>query len=443
MRIRSLFKIGLPVLLITCMMQIAFHSQTPPPSGPPVSSKTGQTQAPPPKTEKAPGESKAPTIEKIILEGNQRLTRDAFMALTSIRPGDVYDPQQIIKEYNKIWKSGLFDDLSVDVKDGKTGKILIWHIKERPIIATVEFKGSKKLTSSTVLDELKKNDAEIKTGTVLDYDKIKRTESALRYMAAEKGFPDAEITSEIHNLGPSQVSVIFHVKQGPKARIDKVKFLGVHAFSHIRLKYTLKKTRPHWFLSWITRHDIYSEGRYQEDIKNLRDLYESHGYLDVDIGDPIIDSHFNRKHTKKWLTLSIPIHEGVSYNLGKVDFSGNHLFTDKELAKGLKMFRLKKGKTLNRVALTGFTKWIEAKYGEKGYIYATATPIFDKHPKEKVANVTISITEDQKYYVNRIEFFGNTQTRDYVLRREMGVEERQVFNMRRYQRGLYKLQQPG
>jgi outer membrane protein insertion porin family len=379
-------------------------------------------------------------IEKIVLEGNDRLTQDAFLALTSLRPGDVYDEDRIRQEFQKIWSSGLLEDLTIDEQDGATGKILTFKIKERPIIASVEFTGSKSLTSSTILDKLKENNADIKTGTVLDFTKVKKTEAALRFMAAEKGFPDAEVASKVQNMGRSQVAITFNIQEGPKARIDAVRFLGVHAFSQRKLKYTLKKTRPHWWLSWATRHDIYSEGRYYEDIKALRELYESAGYLDVEIGDPIVDSRFNEKHTKKWLTLSIPVTEGPQYMMGSLGFEGNKVFDDAELAK---LVPLKAGKPLDKVALGYMIKNIEAKYGQKGYIYATGTPIFDKHPEKKSAGVTISITEEQVYYVNRIEFLGNTSTRDYVLRREMQVYEQELFDYVRYQRGLYRLKQTG
>jgi outer membrane protein insertion porin family len=379
-------------------------------------------------------------IEKIVLEGNDRLTQDAFLALTSLRPGDVYDEDRIRQEFQKIWSSGLLEDLTIDEQDGTTGKILTFKIKERPIIASVEFTGSKSLTSSTILDKLKENNADIKTGTVLDFTKVKKTEAALRFMAAEKGFPDAEVTSKVQSMGRSQVAITFNIQEGPKARIDAVRFLGVHAFSQRKLKYTLKKTRPHWWLSWATRHDIYSEGRYYEDIKALRELYESAGYLDVEIGDPIVDSRFNEKRTKKWLTLSIPITEGPQYMMGSLGFEGNKVFDDAELRK---LVPLKAGKPLDKVALGYMIKNIEAKYGQKGYIYATGTPIFDKHPEKKSADVTISITEEQVYYVNRIEFLGNTSTRDYVLRREMQVYEQELFDYVRYQRGLYRLKQTG
>ncbi|OYW06679.1 MAG: hypothetical protein B7X11_00905, partial [Acidobacteria bacterium 37-65-4] len=407
---------------------------------------TASSQAPVPpaaaQAEPAPAQPVAAPvkIEKIVLEGNDRLTQDAFLALTSLRPGEVFSEDRLRAEYNKIWASGLLEDLTTDVSDGATGKVVTFHIKERPIISSVEYTGTKSLTSSTILDKLKENNADIKTGSVLDFAKIKKTESALRFVAAEKGFADSVISSKVQSMGRSAVALTFEIKAGPKARIDKVKFLNEKAFSQIKLRWTMKKTRPHWFLSWATRHDIYSEGRYYEDIKAVRELFESNGYLDVDIADPIVDSRYNGNKTKKWLTLSIPIDEGISYKLGTFSFEGNHLFTEDELRKSV---FLKTGKTLDKVGLGYIIKNIEGRYGQKGYIYATATPIFDKHADTKVCNVTLSITEDELYYVNRIEFSGNSKTRDYVLRREMRVYEQEIFNYALYQRGLFRLKQTG
>ncbi len=395
----------------------------------------------PPAAPAAPTTSQGPVkIEKIVLDGNDRLTQDAFLALTSLRPGEVYSAERIRQEYDKIWASGLLEDLSVEVTDGKEGKVVTFHIKERPIISSVEYTGSKSLTASTNLDKLKENNADIKTGTVLDYTKIKRTEAALRFMAAEKGFGDAVVTTKVQSMGRSAVAITFNIQEGPKTRIEKVLFLNQKVYGQMKLRWTMKKTRQHWFLSWATRHDIYSEGRYFEDIKAVRELFESNGYLDVDIGDPIIDSHYDKGKTHKWLTISIPVEPGVSYKLGTVSFEGNNVFTDAELRKP---FLLKPGKVLDKVALGYVIKRIEGMYGAKGYIYATATPIFDKDAKTGVCNLSISITEDQIYYVNHIDFLGNSQTRDYVLRRNMLVYEQEVFNYSKYQTGLYQLKQTG
>ena len=382
------------------------------------------------------------TVSGIVLEGADRITQEAFLALTSLRPGQTYDEDYIKREFKRIWDSGLFEDLSVDEEDTPEGVKITFRVKERPIISSVEYKGSKRLTQATVLDKLKENKVDVKTGTILDFGTIKKAEAALRYMAAEKGYPEAVVSSEIKNLGKSQVAVIFHLDDGPKARIKSVRFLGASAYSQRKLRYTFKKTRPTGWFSWATRHDIYSESRYQEDEKLLRDLYESEGYLDIEVGDPIVDTRLTDKGKKKEIDITIPIKEGVSYKLGKVSIEGNNVIPDEELMKGIRFSEME-GKTFNKLGFDSAMKVFEKKYGEKGYIYANATPIYDKDPEAGTANVEVSITENEQYFVNRIDFFGNMTTRDYVLRREMQVHEQELFNYKRYERGLYRVKMSG
>lgn len=379
-------------------------------------------------------------IAKITIVGADRITQEAFMALTSLRPNQTYDEEIVKKEFKKIWNSGLFEDLSVEEEETLEGIEVLFKVKEKPLVSSVEYKGSKKLTATSILDKLKENKADVKTGTILNFDTIKKAESALRYIAAEKGYPDALISSEIQDLGKSQVAVIFHLEEGPKARISEIKFLGAKAFSQRKLKNTLKKTRQSWFLSWLTRHDIYSESRYQEDEKLLRELYESQGYIDVEIGDPLIETEMTENGKKKNIKITIPINEGLSYTLGKVSIEGNSVISDEELLKGIKF---PEGKTFNKIGFNGVLKVFEKKYGEKGYIYANATPIFNRNPDEKIVDVSVSITENEQYFVNRIEFFGNVSTRDFVLRREMQIYEQELFNYKKYERGLYRLKMTG
>lgn len=379
-------------------------------------------------------------IEKIVLKGNDRLTQEAFLALTSLRAGDVFDETRVKSEYAKILKSGLFEDLTVESDAGKEGIILTFTVKEKPIIGSVQFTGSKKLTASTVLDKLKENNADIKTGSVLDYNKVKKTEAGLKFMASEKGYPDAQVHSKVENMGRSQVALTFEITQGPKTSIDKVKFTGNKAFSTTRLRYVMKKTRSHWIGSFATQHDIYAENRFFEDVKAIRELYESKGYLDVEVADPVVDSRLASNGKRKWLNLTIAIDEGIPYKLGEVSFEGNKLFPNEDLGK---IFSQRKGKILDKTLLGLQMKGIEGKYGQKGYIYATATPIFNKNKDARTADVTVSITEDRQYFLNRIEFSGNTQTRDHVLRREMQIYEQEVFDNARYQKGLYRMKQGG
>jgi len=143
-------------------------------------------------------------------------------------------------------------------------------------------------------------------------------------------------------------------------------------------------------------------------------------------------------YPKKWVYLTVPIEEGPQYRLGALSVEGNTVFSDAEI---LARMPLRSGYVFNDSALKAGTKRIEDDYGERGYFYVSLDPQIDKH--EKVADLKLAITEDKKYSVDRIEFTGNTTTRDKVLRREMRLDEQDLFNVRLLRLGIRKIAQLG
>jgi outer membrane protein insertion porin family len=141
---------------------------------------------------------------------------------------------------------------------------------------------------------------------------------------------------------------------------------------------------------------------------------------------------------KRWVYLTVPLEEGAQYRLGSIDVDGNNVFSDREI---MARFPLRPGAVYNDTLAKAAIKKMEDDYGERGYFYVSIDPQLQKH--EKVADLRIDVTEDRKYYVDRIEFSGNTSTRDNVLRREMRLQEQQLFNVKLMRLGLRKIAQLG
>jgi len=144
------------------------------------------------------------------------------------------------------------------------------------------------------------------------------------------------------------------------------------------------------------------------------------------------------KKDKRWVYMTVPIQEGRQYRLGALDVEGNTVFSDREI---LSRFPLRPGMIYNDSIVKAATKRIEDDYGERGYFYVSLDPRLAKH--DDLADLTLDVTEDRKYYVERIEFSGNSSTRDGVLRREMRLEEQQLFNVKQMRLGLRKIAQLG
>jgi outer membrane protein insertion porin family len=143
---------------------------------------------------------------------------------------------------------------------------------------------------------------------------------------------------------------------------------------------------------------------------------------------------------KRWVFLTVPVSEGPRYRAGEISVTGNTVYTEKEL---LAFLPLRKGDVVNIGILKMTVDAITKAYSNKGYYLATAVQQRERHPENQVADVQIAINEDKPYYVSRIEFAGNTVTRDRVLRREVPLNEGDLFNRSLLDLGVSKLNQLG
>jgi len=134
------------------------------------------------------------------------------------------------------------------------------------------------------------------------------------------------------------------------------------------------------------------------------------------------------------------VEEGLQYRLGRFVIRGNKLFTQQQLAPVL---RLKEGDLFSlskvRKAIENYTKL----YGQFGYINFTASPDIEPDNKRQVINLALDFEEEKQFIVHRIEFSGNTKTRDKVIRRELLLSEGDMFNSSFWDLSVLRVNQLG
>ena len=212
------------------------------------------------------------------------------------------------------------------------------------------------------------------------------------------------------------------------------------------MKYSRPSGAPPWFY-WF--HKTYDKDRIEGDLENIRDLYRDHGYFYALPKEPetkMVDTgrrwpffFWSWGHGKR-VDIKIGIEEGVQYRLGTFHIRGNKLFPQDRLATVLGMkqgdvFALSKV----RKAIENYTKL----YGNWGYINFTASPDIEPDNKRKVINLALDFEEDNQFRVHRIDFSGNTKTRDKVIRRELLVDEGGVFSSQMWEYSVLKMNQLG
>jgi len=383
--------------------------------------------------------------------GNRRIPKESILARLFSRPGDPYDPAVVERDFNSLWNTGYFDDVRIEKVQGKGCLQLLVYVREKPTISEINYKGLNSITVSDVLERLKKEKVGLTVESQYDATRIKREEVVLREMLGEHGHQFATIKTEVKTIPPARVALTFIVKEGPTVKVGKIAFTGNHALNHRQLVAVMRNLRPIGIPHSIIFENIFPRtfdaSKLDEDAERVRQAYRDKGYFKAITGEPQtnvrnaggINPFTLHPSTGKRVDIVIPVEEGERYRLGGITFTGNKAYSNSKALRA--QFPIKDGDYFNATLFGKGLKNLQKAYGEGGYINMVPSPIPRTDEAKKLVYLDIDIDEGKQFYVSRIEFTGNTLTRDRVIRRELLVEEGQVYNSRLVDLSLLRLNQ--
>jgi len=433
-------------------------------------------------------------ITKIDVVGAQKLTKENLLFRVGLKEGDDLRTIDFSSILEKLWAIGVYDDIKIKFKDEDDGKVLIIEVAERPIVKEVDYRGGTLVGLSNIRDKIKEKRLEITPDTIYDPDTARKIKSEIVDLAAEKGYNDPIVDIQLEPMGAGICRLVFDIKEGGKARIYHINFVGNTVFRDSQLKGfrgKMKKTGERWMFSWLTSRDLLVEKNIEEDIQNLKDAYLRLGYKDVFVGQPIkeIRDHTSPRQKARNIkrieqlkspkldlrvSLTFQILEGESYYEGRLAFEGNTRVPGLRGDRGEKVFRRKIGEArrdskswlakffnlrirtedlppnvnqpMDFYALNKGIEEIKKLYNNASYAAASVTSRYEVREENNVNKVdsTIVMNEGEKFSVRRIEFRGNDTTLDKVLRRSVfPLSEGEPFSIEMLQNGMLGLNQLG
>ena len=394
-------------------------------------------------------------IVGIQIHGNRRIPADTVRARIFTKVGDVYDTAALERDFNALWNTGYFEDIRFEREQSAKGWILHIYVKERPTIREINYTGLSSVSTSDVLDRFKDRKVGLSVESQYDPTRIKRAEVVIKALLSEHGRQFATIRSEVRPIPPAAVGITFVVKEGPKVRVGKISFRGNKHINDRTLRASMKNLRPIGIPHSIFLENIfaktYDATKLDEDTERVRAEFQNRGYFKVLVEDPKTEIH-DTGHTGshipliqagagKAVDIIMPIEEGARYHLGTITFKNNKAITNTAALRNL--FPIKDGDVFSREKVAKGLENLRKAYGEAGYINFTSVPDTTFDDEKKVVNLIIDVDEGKQFYVRRIEFQGNTTTRDKVIRREVVLEEGQIYNSRLWEFSLLRLNQLG
>lgn len=391
------------------------------------------------------------TVDQIRVIGNRRIPKETILARLFTHPGDTYDPTSIERDFNSLWNTGYFEDLRIEREDTEKGIILNVFVRERPTIREINYKGNNSVSTSDILDRFKKEKVGLSVEGQFDPTKIARAEAVLRALLAEHGHQFAIIKPEVKTIPPASVQVNFNIKEGPVVKVGEIHFTGNQHLSGLYLRRAMKNLKPIGIPYSIVFENLfaktYDASKLEEDTERVRQAYRDKGYSNAAVEQPQTqirdEGGLNwftfRPNKGKRIDILMPIEEGGRYRLGNITFTGNKAVTNVRALRGT--FATKDGEWFNATAISKGLENLKKAYGQLGYINFGAIPKLSYDDQKRTVSLSIDIDEGKPFYVSRIEFEGNTITRDRVIRRELLLEEGQVYNSQLWEYSLLRLNQ--
>jgi outer membrane protein insertion porin family len=330
----------------------------------------------------------------------------------STRVGGDFDPARIREDIKAIYRMGYFTDVRFDAEEVEEGYRLTVIVTEKPIVSAVGIDGNKEVDAADIRQAIT-----LKERSLFREDQVKESARKILELYQNKGFFDASVDPKVEEELDGSIRVGFRIAEGEKLKITKIRVVGNLYLSEKAVRKAMD-TEEKGFFSFLTDSGVYKKDVLENDIRKIEALYQNNGFLDSKVSDPEI------RRGAKGLEMTIRVFEGRQYRVGEVRLSGESDIPEADQRKAVK---LKRGEIFHRDTLLADLLALTTLQNDKGYAQALVSPVVEKRKEYPIADVTYRTERGGKFRFGKVEITGNTKTLDRVVRRDLEVEDGQIY----------------
>jgi outer membrane protein insertion porin family len=356
--------------------------------------------------------SHAKNYKNIIINGNERISNETILVFSEISEDKSLNENSINNILKKLYKSGYFKDVSVKIENNN----LIINVFENPIIQTVFINGIKRKKTEESLYEILYS----KNRSSYNSINVKKDENAILNYLKEQGFYFSKITSSYQDLGDNKIDLYYEIDLGDKAKISKISFVGDKIFKDSTLRSVII-SEEYRFWKFISGKKYFNENLVNYDKRLLYNFYKNKGFYNVIIessfasylGNDEFEILYNLTPGKKYYFNEFNLNLPIDYEVDNFN-ELNNIFSDLKGEKYSLNSIDKILKEIDKIVLNEQFEFLKSSVQEE--------------IKDNLINLTFNIGESEKFYVEKINIFGNNITREEVIRNNLLVDEGDAFN---------------
>ena len=352
-------------------------------------------------------------VQRVLIQGNERIEAGTILSYLPIQAGDVVDPSRIDVALKTLFRTDLFADVKIDLQ--QNGDLVV-RVVENPIINRVIFEGNSALKEEKLRDEVT-----IRPRGIFTRAKVQSDVQRLIELYRKSGRIGVTVTPKVVELPQKRIDLIFEINEGPKSGVLDINILGNEAFSDSDLADVIVTEESHWY-KFLSTNDNYDPDRIEYDKEQLRKFYRNKGYYDF----RIISAVAELSPERNGFVVTYTIEEGEKYKFGKLTVETELQKLDGTVLQQLLPIRT--GQIYQDELIEQATDSLTFAAGAAGFAFVDVRPRYIPNRETHTVDVVFAVKEGPRVYIDRIDIIGNTRTLDYVIRREMNVNEGDAYN---------------
>jgi len=363
-------------------------------------------------------------IAEVTFSGNFRIEDDAIYNVLKSTKGKLFSRQDLSSDIKAIYRMGHFKDVAAKVTGTDGGKIITFMLQEMPLITRVDIAGNDEIDNADIEGIIS-----VKKKQLLNLSRLKSDMESIKTLYRNKGYLNADVTYSTDE-NKKGVAVVFNITENKELFIKTISFEGNKAYTDGELS-DMMETSEWSMLHFITDSGVFNEAILKQDTDRLTVFYLNNGYINARIGEPKIT------HDKEWIYVKIPIIEGKQFRVGNVAITGDTLTVPRSELIG--QLEITAKDYFAREAIVKDIDSLTEACSKEGYAYASVVPRTVPRDDTQRVDVTYKIEKGNLVYINTVSITGNTITRDKVIRRQLTVVEKDLYDSSKLKESYMKL----
>ena len=354
----------------------------------------------------------AEILKKIEIFGNDRISSETIILFTETNLEEKLNEDDLNLILKKLYKTNFFKNIDLSFSNN----ILKINVLENSIIENIIYEGIK---TKKLLSDIK-NNSFVRSRSSFSEFLLQEEKKRIQKLLLNKGYYTSKVDVYVEQKLNNLVDVKFEFDLGSRAKVKKISFVGNKVFKDTKLRRIIASTEyKHW--KFLSGRKYLNQDMVNFDERLLTNFYKNNGYYNVKI-----NSSFAKMINENEFELIYNINSNEKFFFGDLSLDLPVDFNKENFNEINKVFKDLKNEKYSIISINKILEQIDMITLQEQYQFINAT--VDEVLVGNKINLNFTITEGEKFFVDKINIFGNTITSENVIRNQFELDEGDPYN---------------